>query len=89
MLKTQLEHTDKMCGNWRLGNDSRVKDAFWPEFQSAMLGRKDAKTALADADRRVARELRRACASPQTSATCQAALLTPPRGAGWGHGPSA
>ena len=60
VLSTQLEHTDKMCGNWRLGNDSRVKDGFWPEFQSAMLGRKDAKTALADADRRVSRELRRA-----------------------------
>ncbi|MBM3523988.1 MAG: extracellular solute-binding protein, partial [Alphaproteobacteria bacterium] len=59
-LKTQFEHTDKMCGNWRLGNDSRVKDAFWPEFQNAVLGRKDAKTALADAERRVARELRRA-----------------------------
>ena len=42
-----------MCGNWRLGNDSRVKDAFWPEFQNAVLGRKDAKTALADAERRV------------------------------------
>ena len=60
VLSTQLEHTDKMCGNWRLGNDSRVKDAFWPEFQSAMLGRKDAKTALSDAERRVSRELRRA-----------------------------
>jgi ABC-type glycerol-3-phosphate transport system substrate-binding protein len=60
VLKTQVEHTDKMCGNWRLGNDSRVKDAFWPEFQSAMLGRKDAKTALADAERRVTRELKRA-----------------------------
>lgn len=59
-LKTQLEHTDKMCGNWRLGNDSRVKDAFWPEFQNAVLGRKDPKTALADAERRVSRELRRA-----------------------------
>lgn len=60
VLSTQLEHTDRMCGNWRLGNDSRVKDGFWPEFQSAMLGRKDAKTALADAERRVSRELRRA-----------------------------
>jgi ABC-type glycerol-3-phosphate transport system substrate-binding protein len=60
VLSTQLEHTDKMCGNWRLGNDSRVKDGFWPEFQSAMLGRKDAKTALGDAERRVSRELRRA-----------------------------
>lgn len=60
VLRTQFEHTDRMCGNWRLGNDSRVKDAFWPEFQNAVLGRKDAKTALADAERRVARELRRA-----------------------------
>jgi putative chitobiose transport system substrate-binding protein len=60
VLSTQLEHTDKMCGNWRLGNDSRIKDGFWPEFQSAMLGRKDAKTALGDAERRVSRELRRA-----------------------------
>lgn len=60
VLRTQLEHTDKMCGNWPLANDSRVKDAFWPELQNALLGRKDAKTALADADRKVKRELRRA-----------------------------
>ena len=60
VLKTQVEHTDKMTGNWRFGNDSRIKEAFWPEVQSALLGRKDAKSALADADRRVARELTRA-----------------------------
>ena len=60
VLKTQLEHTDKMTGNWRFGNDSRIKEAFWPETQSALLGRKDAKTALADAEKRVARELGRA-----------------------------
>lgn len=60
ILKTQVEHTDKMTGNWRFGNDSRIKEAFWPEVQSALLGRKDAKSALADADRRVARELTRA-----------------------------
>ena len=60
ILKTQLEHTDKMTGNWRFGNDSRVKEAFWPEVQSALLGRKDAKSALADAERRVSRELSRA-----------------------------
>jgi ABC-type glycerol-3-phosphate transport system substrate-binding protein len=59
VLKTQVEHTDKMTGNWRFGNDSRIKEAFWPEVQSALLGRKDAKSALADADRRVARELAR------------------------------
>jgi ABC-type glycerol-3-phosphate transport system substrate-binding protein len=59
ILKTQLEHTDKMVGNWRLGNDSKIKEAFWPELQNALLGRKDAKTALADAERKVARELKR------------------------------
>ena len=60
VLKTQLEHTDKMTGNWRFGNDSRVKEAFWPEVQSALLGRIDAKTALANAERKMARELTRA-----------------------------
>jgi ABC-type glycerol-3-phosphate transport system substrate-binding protein len=59
VLKTQVENTDKMVGNWRFGNDSRIKEAFWPELQSALLGRKDAKSALADADRRMARELTR------------------------------
>ena len=60
ILKTQLEHTDKMVGNWRLGNDSKIKEAFWPELQNALLGRKDAKAALADAERKVTRELKRA-----------------------------
>jgi ABC-type glycerol-3-phosphate transport system substrate-binding protein len=60
VLQTQLEHTDKLCGNWPLPNDSRIKDAFWPEVQNAVLGRKDARTAMADASRKVTRELRRA-----------------------------
>lgn len=60
VLKTQLEHTDKLCGNWPLPNDSRIKEALYPELQNALLGRKDAKTALDDATRKVARELRRA-----------------------------
>jgi ABC-type glycerol-3-phosphate transport system substrate-binding protein len=59
VLQTQLEETDKMTGNWPLANDAQVKDAFWPEFQNAVLGRKDAKTALGDAERAVARVLRR------------------------------
>jgi ABC-type glycerol-3-phosphate transport system substrate-binding protein len=59
VLQTQLEHTDKMTGNWPLPNDAQIKDAFWPEFQNAVLGRKDAKTALADAERAVTRVLRR------------------------------
>jgi len=60
VLLTQVEHTDKLTGNWPLPLDSRVKDAFWPELQSALLGRKPAKQALADAERRVQRELARA-----------------------------
>jgi ABC-type glycerol-3-phosphate transport system substrate-binding protein len=60
VLATQLAYTDKLCGNWPLPNDSRVKDAFYPELQNALLGRSDAKTALNEASRKVARELRRA-----------------------------
>jgi ABC-type glycerol-3-phosphate transport system substrate-binding protein len=60
VMLTQLEHTDKMTGNWPLANDAQIKEAFWPEFQNAVLGRKDAKTALADAERGVAKVLRRA-----------------------------
>jgi ABC-type glycerol-3-phosphate transport system substrate-binding protein len=60
VLQTQLEHTDKLCGNWPLPNDSRIKDAFWPEVQNAVLGRKDPKAAMDEASRKVARELRRA-----------------------------
>jgi ABC-type glycerol-3-phosphate transport system substrate-binding protein len=48
-----------MTGNWPLPNDAQVKDAFWPEIQNAVLGRKDAKTALADAERAVTRVMRR------------------------------
>ena len=59
VLLTQLEHTDKLCGNWPLPNDAQLKEAFWPEFQNAVLGRKNAKTALADAERAVTRVLRR------------------------------
>jgi ABC-type glycerol-3-phosphate transport system substrate-binding protein len=60
VLTTQIEHTDRMVGNWPMPQDARVKDAFWPELQSALLGRKPARQALADAERRVARELSRA-----------------------------
>ena len=60
VLQTQLEHTDKLGGNWRVALDAQVKEAFWPELQNAVLGRKDAKTALADAERTVTRGLRRA-----------------------------
>ena len=60
VLKTQLEYTDKLTGNWPLANDSRIKDAFWPEIQNAVLGRKEPKAAMDDAAKKVQRELRRA-----------------------------
>jgi ABC-type glycerol-3-phosphate transport system substrate-binding protein len=60
VLTTQLEHTDKLVGNWRTPADSKIKEAFWPELQSALLGQKGAKEALDEAERKVARVLRRA-----------------------------
>jgi len=59
VLQTQLEHTDKFTGNWPLPFDAQLKDAFYPEIQNAVLGRKTAKDALADAERAVERLLRR------------------------------
>ncbi|MFI5012751.1 MAG: ABC transporter substrate-binding protein [Hyphomicrobiales bacterium] len=59
VLRTQIAHTDKMTGNWRLGNDSAVKNIVWAEMQNIFLGRRGAKEALADAEKKVERELRR------------------------------
>jgi ABC-type glycerol-3-phosphate transport system substrate-binding protein len=59
VLRTQIEHTDKLTGNWRLSDDSAVKNVVWAEMQNIFLGRRDAKTALADAEKKVERELRR------------------------------
>jgi len=59
VLRTQISHTDKLTGNWPLGNDSAVKNIVWAEMQNAFLGRRPAKEALADAEKKVERELRR------------------------------
>jgi ABC-type glycerol-3-phosphate transport system substrate-binding protein len=59
VLQTQIEHTDRLCGNWRLGGDSRVKDAFWPHLQAALLGHRKPEPALHAAARDVQRVLRR------------------------------
>ncbi len=59
VLQTQLEQTDKLTGNWRIAVDSRVKEAFYPELQNALLGRKTAKEALDEAERKVNRALAR------------------------------
>src|SRR5262249_6162605 len=59
VLRTQIEHTDKLTGNWPLPYDAELKDAFWPEIQNAVLGRKEPKKALGDAERGVNRLLAR------------------------------
>jgi ABC-type glycerol-3-phosphate transport system substrate-binding protein len=56
-LKTQLENLDKLCGNWAVAKDAEIKETFYPELQSALLGQKSAKDALADAERKVNRVL--------------------------------
>ena len=59
VLQTQIENTDKLTGNWPLANDSRVKEAFYPEIQNAVLGRKSAADALKEAEGKVNRVLSR------------------------------
>jgi ABC-type glycerol-3-phosphate transport system substrate-binding protein len=59
VLKTQLEHLDKLCGNWPAAKDAEIKEAFYPELQSALLGQKSAKDALASAEKKVNRVLRK------------------------------
>ncbi len=59
VLKTQLEHLDKLTGNWPAAKDAEIKNAFYPELQNALLGRKSAKEALAAAEKKVNRILQR------------------------------
>jgi ABC-type glycerol-3-phosphate transport system substrate-binding protein len=59
VLQTQVEDTDKLTGNWPLANDSRIKEAVYPEIQNAVLGRKPAAEALKDAEVKVNRVLAR------------------------------
>jgi ABC-type glycerol-3-phosphate transport system substrate-binding protein len=59
VMKTQLEQVDKLVGTWPLGKDAQVKEAFYSEFQAAVLGRKPAAAALAEAERKVNRLLAR------------------------------
>jgi ABC-type glycerol-3-phosphate transport system substrate-binding protein len=57
VLKTQVEYTGRMTGNWPLAKYSRVTNTFWSELQGALLGRRKAKEAIAAANRKVARIL--------------------------------
>ena len=56
-LKTELENLDKLTGNWPFAKDAAIKEAFYPEFQAAMLGQKSAEEALEAAERKVNRIL--------------------------------
>lgn len=58
VLKTQLEHLDKLVGNWPVAKDAEIKEAFYPALQDAVLGRKSAKEALKTAEKKVNRVLR-------------------------------
>jgi Bacterial extracellular solute-binding protein len=59
VLQTQIEHTDKLVATWPLAKDAQVKDIFYPELQSALLGRKEPKAMLADAEHGINRLLAR------------------------------
>lgn len=58
-LELSLANMDKQTGNWVTPLDARIKDAFWPDIQAALLGQKDPAEAIADAESKVNRVLRR------------------------------
>lgn len=59
VMDAQRSSLDKLTATWNSPLDSKIKEAFWPELQSALLGQKDPKAALDDAERKVNRVLSR------------------------------
>jgi ABC-type glycerol-3-phosphate transport system substrate-binding protein len=59
ILTAQGSSLDKLAAMWNSPLDAKIKEAFWPELQSALLGQKSAEEAIAEAERKVARVLRR------------------------------
>lgn len=57
-LRLSLEQPERWTGNWVTPLDARIKDAFWPEIQAALLGQKDPADAIAAAETAVNRVLR-------------------------------
>lgn len=57
VLRTQVEHLDRLVATWPQAKDAQVKEAFYAELQAAVLGRKKAADALAEAERKVNRIL--------------------------------
>lgn len=58
-LELSLANLDKATGNWVTPLDAKIKEAFWPDLQAALLGQKDPAEAIADAESKVNRVLRR------------------------------
>ena len=58
-LELSLANMDMQTGNWVTPLDARIKEAFWPDIQAALLGQKDPAEAVADAESKVNRVLRR------------------------------
>lgn len=58
-LRLSLENMDRATGNWVTPKDARIKEAFWPPIQAALLGQRDPAEAIAEAERSVNRALRR------------------------------
>ena len=59
-LELSLANMDKATANWVTPLDARIKQAFWPDIQAALLGQQDPAKAVAAAERKVNRVLRRA-----------------------------
>jgi ABC-type glycerol-3-phosphate transport system substrate-binding protein len=59
-LELSLANMDKAVGDWATPVDARLKEAFWPDLQAALLGQKDPQTSIEDAEAKVNRVLRRA-----------------------------
>ncbi len=58
-LELSLANMDKQTGNWVTPLDARIKDAFWPPIQAALLGQRDPAEAISEAESQVNRVLRR------------------------------
>lgn len=59
VMNAQRSNLDQLTATWNSPLDAKLKEAFWPDIQSALLGQKDPQQALEDAERKVNRILKR------------------------------
>ena len=59
IMKAQSASLDKLTAAWKTPLDAKIKEAFWPDFQSALLGEEDPQKAINNAERKVNRVLQR------------------------------